>query len=577
MNINVNQAITGSNQSVNSNVSSGTVNIASAQAGRAAVEILRAFVRGDVFSADITDIKGNSVTILLDGGQSFTANFLDNAGYNIGDRASFMVQDNQGESIVLKSLPFSETAFETTMINNSLNTAGIYPSERNRGMVLELMRNNMSISKDALLDMVKDLTLNPDASVKDAVSLKRMGIEVTPENLRAYENYKNYNGAMQSDIAALTDGLKSMLTDGKSLEALLRGLTGDGNEILQGKQPSEDGKIAEDTKNTPEGTVNTVPDKPDSAGVQNLRTAGAEEGAKTAGQTPIHNPNADAEPMTSVQASLAKEVLGGLSKMLENYNAAVKNQGGGLFLPSALRDAASLQKFLFELSQAAERFEKEPLLKKGIKALLQKDGVQKLFSDLVRETFSMKASELKSGQTIKEHIAKNINKLNELSEFAAKTGNSSVSDTASNMRGNMEFLNNMNQFVAAAQIPLKHIGENGEGELYVYRRKNEKDGGDDSLRAFLHLDMQYLGPLDVYVTLNGKNVSTNFKVADEAVLDFLERNMNLLTQKLMEEGYSVSTTVKNMESEGGFDFAEEVLLPKLPVSDVKRFRFDVKA
>ena len=90
--------------------------------------------------------------------------------------------------------------------------------------------------------------------------------------------------------------------------------------------------------------------------------------------------------------------------------------------------------------------------------------------------------------------------------------------------------------------------------------------------------MEHLGALDIYVTLKGSNVKTNFKVEDERVLDFLESNMRLLTKQLNDDGYNVAVNISgNDGDEQGFDFVREVLTPQLPVSEVKRFKFDVKA
>ena len=130
--------------------------------------------------------------------------------------------------------------------------------------------------------------------------------------------------------------------------------------------------------------------------------------------------------------------------------------------------------------------------------------------------------------------------------------------------------------MAAVQVPIKNIGEHGEGELYVYRRNKQKCGEDDTVKAFLHLDMEHLGALDIYVTLKDSSVSTNFKVEDESVLDFLEANMEQLTKKLNEDGYNASVSVSEKDGTS-FDFEKEVIAPALPVSDVRRFRFDMKA
>ena len=79
------------------------------------------------------------------------------------------------------------------------------------------------------------------------------------------------------------------------------------------------------------------------------------------------------------------------------------------------------------------------------------------------------------------------------------------------------------------------------------------------------------------MTLKGSSVATNFRVEDESVLDFLEANMEQLTKKLSEDGYNVSVSVSEKEDGAGFDFEKEVIAPALPVSDVRRFRFDMKA
>lgn len=547
-----------------------SVSAGSGPADRTALDILRSLSNGESFTATITDIHSGTVTITLDGGQSFTANLLNHTVYNIGDRAGFLIQDNQGEDIVLKALPVPETAFETKMISQSLKEAGIFSSDRNREMVLELMRNNMSISKEALLDMVKELTAHSDTPVKDIVALKRMGMEITPENIKAYDNYKTYNGAVQEDIGRLAESIKNAVTDGKTLSELVDALSD--KDILEGSALKSNG--AEE----PDASGNSIRGKEEAeyetASVQKEASAYGENAAAVKGQGTAKA----AMLMTPAEQELTKKLLQSFDRMLQNHNAAMGREGAAaLKLPGGLKNAATLSEFMSELARAAESFEKEPLLGNRIKSLLSGSTVKALVEALVKDCFSLDSSRLTEEGAIKENIARNINRLSQLSSYAAQSGNTAVGDAASNLSNNLDFLNQMNQFVTAAQIPLKAIGEKGEGELYVYRRRGGKGGGDDTLKAFLHLDMEHLGRLDIYVTLSGRKVSTNFKVEDVSVLDFLEENMKLLTERLKDEGYDVSTTVADIGSEGGFNFVKEALLPELPVNEVKRFRFDVKA
>ena len=533
MNINMGQMAKG-NTSININVhpnihtSQPTVTVNGSQQTNQALTILRSLASGETFSANITDVNGNAVTITLDGGQSFTASLLNNTAYNIGDRADFILMDNKGDSIVLKAVTMQETAFETAMVNRSLNAAGIAPTIKNREMVLELMHNGMPIGRDALLDMVKELSLHQGSDINDIIALKRMGIEVTDENLSSYQNYKEYNGAMQPNIAALGEQLFESVNSGRNLADIVGLLT--------------------DEKN---------------AAAANNATADVTAEAQ-AGQ-----PDAD-----TVQKKMMSDMKSTLTNLLDNYNAAT---GKSIKLPDGVSQTDNLARFLNELAGLTEQLENEPLLRNKLHGLLKSEKMSKLLNELVRESFSMKLTEATNSESVKEHFAKTLEKLNSISEYAASNQNTALANSASQMNNNMEFLNNMNQFMATVQVPLKNIGEHGEGELYVYRRNKGREVEDDTVKAFLHLDMEHLGALDIYVTLKGSSVSTNFKVEDESVLDFLDANMEQLTKRLNDDGYNVSVSVTGKNEGDGFEFEKDVIAPELPVSEVRRFKFDVKA
>lgn len=544
MNINLGQMANG-NTSININVhpnihsTQPTVTVNGSEQGNTALTILRSLADGDTFSANITDVSGEQVTITLDGGQSFTASLLNSTAYNIGDRADFVIQDNKGENIVLKAVTMQATALETAMINKSLKAAGIMPTLRNREMVLELMRNGMPIGRDALLDMVKELSSHSNAEIGGIIALKRMGIEVTDDSLKSYQNYKEYNGAMQRDIAALGEKLFESVDSGKALSDVVKLLVGD--ELLTGNGTVED--------NSKEST---------------------KTGAQT--QQPVGT-QAD-EKADIAQKNLMSDVKNMVAGMVDNYNAAT---GRSLKLSYEFLNTDNLARFMNEFARMAEEFEMEPLLKNKLHGVLKGDKASRLLNELVRDIFSMKMTDVADSESVKEHIAKTLDKLSSVSEYAASNQSAELSNVASRMSNNMEFLNSMNQFMAAVQVPIKNIGEHGEGELYVYRRNKQKCGEDDTVKAFLHLDMEHLGALDIYVTLKGSSVATNFKVEDESVLDFLEANMEQLTKKLAEDGYNVTASISKTDDSAGFDFEKEVIAPVLPVSDVRRFRFDMKA
>lgn len=566
MNINMGHMANG-NTSININVhpnihsAQPTVTVNGSQQTNQALTILRSLASGATFSANITDVNGEQVTITLDGGQSFTATLLNSSAYNIGDRASFILQDNTGDSIVLKAMTMQETAFETAMVNRSLNAAGIAPTIRNREMVLELMHNGMSIGRDALLDMVKEISIHQDADISDIIALKRMGIEITDENLSAYRNYKEYNGAMQADISELGEKLSASVNTGKDLSDIVKLVAGDILHALDGSESKDvNGKISDDADGNNADGKNTN-------GI-NSNDKNIDGNGSSVDKT---QPESTAD---AVQKKMMDDVRNTLGKLVDNYNALT---GRNIKLPGGIVQSDKLADFLNDLAKLTCELENEPLLKDKMHSLLKGDKVSKLLNELVRDSFSMKMTDTADCEAVKEHIAKTLGRLNSISEYAASNQNTALANSALQMNNNMEFLNNMNQFMAAVQVPIKNIGEHGDGELYVYRRNRGKDSDDDTVKAFLHLDMEHLGALDIYVTLKGSSVSTNFKVEDENVLDFLEANMEQLTKKLNDDGYNVSVNISEKEDGTGFDFTREVLAPALPVNDVKRFRFDMKA
>ena len=70
------------------------------------------------------------------------------------------------------------------------------------------------------------------------------------------------------------------------------------------------------------------------------------------------------------------------------------------------------------------------------------------------------------------------------------------------------------------------------------------------MSAFLHLDMEYIGPVDVYVNLQkGNYVSTNFYLQDEGMLDFINEHIHMLDERLEQKGYKVSTKTSVREQE----------------------------
>ena len=153
----------------------------------------------------------------------------------------------------------------------------------------------------------------------------------------------------------------------------------------------------------------------------------------------------------------------------------------------------------------------------------------------------------------------------------------SLSDTASNVRDNIQFMNQLNQTYAYVQIPLKFAGQNAHSDLYVYTDKRKMREKDGELSAFLHLDLDHLGSTDVSIKMLQKNVATNFYLADDMSYQLILDHMEILEERLAKKGYQVKIQVMNQEE--NVNFVEDMLKQQTPSAGgmVHRYSFDVRA
>ena len=83
--------------------------------------------------------------------------------------------------------------------------------------------------------------------------------------------------------------------------------------------------------------------------------------------------------------------------------------------------------------------------------------------------------------------------------------------------------------------------------------------------------------MDIYVKLSGSNVSTNFCLESEELLDFIYAHIDLLTKRLNDKGYNFTPTMTVKDNEGNVDFVKDFLDVASPVVPVGRYMFDTRA
>ena len=178
-----------------------------------------------------------------------------------------------------------------------------------------------------------------------------------------------------------------------------------------------------------------------------------------------------------------------------------------------------------------------------------------------------------------EKIVKSLHTLNETLQQSGAV-NTALQESITNLSENIDFMNQLNQMYTYVQLPLKMQNGEKNGELYVFTNKRSLAEKDGEVSALLHLTMEHLGPLDVYVKMNRGKVSTEFTVEKEETLLFLEKNMSILTDRLQKRGYDISCKMKVKDEAGEPENPVERLLTEKQngaVSVHAQYAFDVRA
>lgn len=219
---------------------------------------------------------------------------------------------------------------------------------------------------------------------------------------------------------------------------------------------------------------------------------------------------------------------------------------------------------------------KNPVMDKDVaQKIIKSNEFKEVIKNFIRQEFFLQPENI-NHENLKKLFGKILSDNNNLTEkLSANPKLNEFVQNSQTVSGNIEFMNNINHFMSFVQIPIKMSGQNTHGDLYVYKNGRNIAEGKEELKALLHLDMDNLGPLDVLVTLRNTNVTTNFKVANDEILDYIESHIDELNAALKKLGYNVETIVDLNDTP--YTFKTRVIEQEFPPVEIKRFSFDVRA
>lgn len=558
-------------------------------------------VPGDTFQGEITSVNGEDVQIQLANGQYMVAKLERDVQVAIGQVLNLQVQSNKDNRVVLK--PVQDGRMQMLRVGEmALRAAHMAVNDKNLALVSKLIENGMSIDKNTLM-LFNRLTLqNPNAGMAELIRLTKLQLPVNDTNIAQIRNYQNMehrlldgikeaseeilkfyealagkaqgqgnqgasvNNAMpDAGQGAAAPGNAALEDGGKFMEQVLVLLAGEegqnseakqtvnGNNNMGNQQENQnvqnDSTLQADEENLQEKDIRNQ--TADNGGVKNNAPEhilqenhnGREVSGKDTGQLPKTGAPMSDEQQKGVQAD-SKQPDAILSQLKGEKTTLLPAKMISLIRDGKL-DIKDMKQLLLDseigrqltTEQKAVIFRSEPFQS------MLKNGLQKQWTltpqDLMREG---KVEEFY--QRLAKESSQLARMMNEAMQAGGQTGNASQARAMGSINENVEFMNQMNQMFSYVQLPLKLGNSQAHGDLYVYTNKKNLARRDGMLTAFLHLDMDYLGALDVSISLQTeKNQVTTKFYLDEDSIKLVGEHMDELSQRLQKKGYQCKNMV----------------------------------
>ncbi len=538
---------------------------------------------GSIFEGNVSYVKGANVILSLENGQNIHARLDSHAPKLVqGQSMFFQVKANEGGTVSIRPYMGSGTANPTLM--RALDAAGLPANERNLEMVNSMMKEQLPIHADALLEMHRVVAANDTVNVNTIVQMTRLEIPVTPQLAAQFENYQNDThmllGQMNDFMEQLPQFLETQTADVAHLVQMnteLLGILTEGLEpepvVLPQEQPED---LPVTLKNDMEVQTSQLPpldaaEAGEGTGVFLSEIAGDEASVQQP-QTTVYMPDQIGAIFDAPTEEAFSDVLRSIGNLAENE--AVFDEDGVLN-----RNLTARQ--LLDFIDRELVLRQDSLEPDDVKDLFSQKGYRSLLNRVMEEQWLVQPQDLKEKDRISELYGRLNRQMEQIDKVLKATGNeqSPLARSTEQIRGNMEFMNEVNHIYNYVQIPLKLNGQNANGDLYVYTNKRKPREENGELSAFLHLDMEHLGSTDVYVKMKGKAVDTNFSFSDDASFELVQKYLPILDAKLTALGYNTTITVSNEAK--NIDFVEDFLKKDLPgggsAGVVHRYSFDVRA
>lgn len=557
-------------------------NVEQSAAGKLSADI-SALKEGEVFRGEILDIVGDKVTISLEDQAKLMARLQAGVELGVGDRLLFSVKENTANQVVIKPVFDSLYSAQTQVLEKALDLAGLSPTEKNFTVAKELMDAGMPVDKGSMVTILSQSMKFEGTSLQTLVSMNKMQIPVTAENITQFERYENLQHSLTGDIAATAESVAdfaSAFPQGTDGQTMLQ-IAGTISELFVPQTESTDveqgqSAIADMTDNMTDTAETDIPhdmasDTEDAAHImKNTMTSGQPAITETVTGTNDRIMNKMiASFVGKAETNLSEEQFQTVAKALTQ--AGVPETEVSRLFQNASSEGNLFQNMIHTLQTGS-------LPDAALQNFFQDASLKDLMSEIVKKAFSVDPKKMKDPKEIDdlyETILKNTRSFEDA--VASHGGNTKgFQQSFQNMRQNMQFMEQLNHQMIYAQMPVRLSNKQTNSELYVYADKRKLQQKKDGISVMLHLDMDHLGATDVKVTLTGSNVHARFYLNDQDSVDIVADNMNTLAKQLADRGFSLTNEVVKRQPQESINKVVDEVIDENAEKNIRRYTFDAR-
>lgn len=531
---------------------------------------IRSMVPGQTIQGEVISKNGGEVQIRLSEDLMLQAKLDRNMNLEVGKSMTFEVKKN-GKLLVLSPL-FTNVASDANVLK-ALDMASLPINGATVSITKQLMEAGLSIDRNTLQQVYRESNLFPQAQASDIINLHKMQMPVNQSNVSQIVSYRNLSHQLVTGMNNVLDALPDMFTqmmesgDTEGAVKLYQQLT-----LLAREGAAAESVIA---RNIPkEGNVlpNILSDEiiqqskvAGNNGIEQLSAEIKNEQNSVIQDDSLSGSTAQGnvlqETVTQAAELLPEELMTDQnvvpdataeeSKAFDQRNLNVQENlpiGSSETFEAKSQSSQQLQELLMKLP--TDLSEKNILA--GLKQMVREGGGNKFLEpvlQLLKQQWTIAPEQVADAEQVEKlyrRLDKQIKGLAQIMEGVGQTGMPAHS-AATNLVQNLDFLQQMNQLYTYIQLPLRLQNGEAHGDLYVYSNKKHLAEKNGQISALLHLDMEHLGPVDVYVSMMNEKVNTRFYLQDEEMLDFLMVHMDRLTQRLQKRGYQCSLEMQVRE------------------------------